>query len=192
MSSGKYVPQLRSIPSPERSTSLKARESWHILGIISEFVEATERLAEIRPAVSIFGSARIQPGHRWYESTVDIARRLSAQRPADRPPLQVLIEVNVSGESSKGGLAPEEVAGFAAALRDLPGLVLRGLMCLPAPEDDFARQRVAFARLRDLLVGLGDPALDTLSMGTSSDLEAAIAEGATLVRVGTAIFGARA
>lgn len=123
---------------------------------------------------------------------LDIARRLSAQRPADRPPLQVLIEVNVSGESSKGGLGPEEVAGFAAALRDLPGLALRGLMCLPAPEDDFARQRVAFARLRDLLVGLGDPALDTLSMGTSSDLEAAIAEGATLVRVGTAIFGARA
>jgi uncharacterized protein (TIGR00730 family) len=77
MSSGKHVPQLRSIPSPERSTSLKARESWHILGIISEFVEATERLAEIRPAVSIFGSARIRPGHRWYESTVDIARRLS-------------------------------------------------------------------------------------------------------------------
>ncbi len=68
---------MRSIPSPERSTSLKARESWHILGIISEFVEATERLAEIRPAVSIFGSARIRPGHRWYESTVDIARRLS-------------------------------------------------------------------------------------------------------------------
>ena len=77
MSSGKHVPQLRSIPSPERSTSLKARESWHILGIISEFVEATERLAEIRPAVSIFGSARIRPGHRWYDSTVDIARRLS-------------------------------------------------------------------------------------------------------------------
>lgn len=77
MSSGKHVPQLRSIPSPERSTSLKARESWHILGIISEFVEATERLAEIRPAVSIFGSARIRPGHRWYDSTVEIARRLS-------------------------------------------------------------------------------------------------------------------
>ena len=71
------MPQLRGIRSPERSTSLKARESWHILGIISEFVEATERLAEIRPAVSIFGSARIKPGHRWYELTVDLARRLS-------------------------------------------------------------------------------------------------------------------
>lgn len=77
MSSGKHVPQLRSIPSPERSTPLKARESWHILGIISEFVEATERLAEIRPAVSIFGSARIRPGHRWYELTVELSRQLS-------------------------------------------------------------------------------------------------------------------
>ena len=77
MSSSKQVPQLRAIASQERSTSLKARESWHILGIISEFVEATERLAEIRPAVSIFGSARVHPGHRWYEATVDLARRLS-------------------------------------------------------------------------------------------------------------------
>ena len=71
------MPQLRAIPSPERSTSLKARESWHIFGIISEFVEATEKLAEIRPAVSIFGSARVRPGHRWYELTVDVARMLS-------------------------------------------------------------------------------------------------------------------
>lgn len=77
MSGSKHVPQLRSIPSPERSTSLKARESWHILGIISEFVEATERLADIRPAVSVFGSARVRPGHRWYETTVTLSRLLS-------------------------------------------------------------------------------------------------------------------
>jgi uncharacterized protein (TIGR00730 family) len=77
MSSTKHVPQLRSISSPERSTALKARESWHILGIISEFVEATERLAEVRPAVSIFGSARVRPGHRWYELTVALSRMLS-------------------------------------------------------------------------------------------------------------------
>jgi uncharacterized protein (TIGR00730 family) len=73
----KHVPPLRAIPSPERSTSIKARESWHILGIISEFVEATERLSEIRPAVSVFGSARIRPGHRWYELTVTLGRMLS-------------------------------------------------------------------------------------------------------------------
>ena len=77
MSDSKHVPQLRSIPSQERSTAVKARESWHILGIISEFVEATEKLSEIRPAVSIFGSARIKPGPRWYETTVDLARQLS-------------------------------------------------------------------------------------------------------------------
>jgi uncharacterized protein (TIGR00730 family) len=77
MSSSKQVPQLRAITGQERATSLKARESWHVFGIISEFVEATERLAEIRPAVSIFGSARVRPGHRWYELTVDLARKLS-------------------------------------------------------------------------------------------------------------------
>jgi uncharacterized protein (TIGR00730 family) len=77
MSDNKHVPQLRAIPSSERSTSVKARESWHILGIISEFVEATEKLSEVRPAVSIFGSARIKPGHKWYELTVQLARQLS-------------------------------------------------------------------------------------------------------------------
>jgi uncharacterized protein (TIGR00730 family) len=77
MSSNKHVPQLRAIPNPERSTSLKARESWHILGIISEFVEAAEKLSEIRPAVSIFGSARIRTGHPWYALTVELARLLS-------------------------------------------------------------------------------------------------------------------
>ncbi len=77
MSSNKHVPQVRAIPSQERSTSVKARESWHILGIISEFVEAAEKLSEIRPAVSIFGSARIQPDHKWYQLTVQLSRQLS-------------------------------------------------------------------------------------------------------------------
>jgi uncharacterized protein (TIGR00730 family) len=77
MSRTKQIPQLREIASSERSTTLKARESWHILGIISEFIEATEKLASIRPAVSIFGSARIAPGHRWYDLTVELSRRLS-------------------------------------------------------------------------------------------------------------------
>ena len=122
----------------------------------------------------------------------DFARRLSDQRPAGRPPLQVLIEVNVSGEATKGGVAAEDVAAVADEVRRLPGLTLRGLMCLPAPETDPARQRAAFARLRAILLALDDPALDTLSMGTSGDLEAAVAEGATIVRVGTALFGARA
>jgi PLP dependent protein len=122
---------------------------------------------------------------------LDIAQRLSAQRPAGRAPLQTLIEVNVSGEASKGGVAPAAVPALALAIRALPGLRLRGLMSLPAPEDDPRRQRAAFAELRQALEALADPTLDTLSMGTSADLEAAIAEGATIVRVGTAIFGAR-
>ncbi|HMM74474.1 MAG TPA: YggS family pyridoxal phosphate-dependent enzyme [Gammaproteobacteria bacterium] len=122
----------------------------------------------------------------------DLARRLSAQRPPDKPPLQVLIEVNVSGEATKGGVERAEVAALAAEVRRLPRLRLRGLMCLPAPETDPERQRAAFAALRAILLALEDPSLDTLSMGTSGDLEAAIAEGATIVRVGTALFGARA
>lgn len=121
----------------------------------------------------------------------DLARRLSAQRPAGKPPLQVLIEVNVGDEATKGGVAGEDVAALATEVRRLPGLALRGLMCLPPPEPDPARQRAAFARLRVLLLALDDPRLDTLSMGTSSDLEAAVAEGATIVRVGTALFGPR-
>ena len=122
-----------------------------------------------------------------------IARRLAEQRPARLPPLQVCIEVNVSGEASKSGVAPAEVPALAQLIAGLPQLKLRGLMAIPEPTPDEALQRSRFALLRTLkddLVRAGLP-LDTLSMGMSADLEAAIAEGATLVRVGTAIFGAR-
>lgn len=122
-----------------------------------------------------------------------IARRLSEQRDAHRPPLQVCIQVNVSGEVSKSGVAPDELAALADAVAALPRLRLRGLMCIPEPTPDAALQRERFAllrRLRDELIARGH-ALDTLSMGMSDDLEAAIAEGSTLVRVGSAIFGAR-
>ena len=124
-----------------------------------------------------------------------IAQRLSQQRPPGRPPLQVCIQVNVSGEASKGGVEPGEVAGLARQFALLSGLRLRGLMAIPAPSDDYQEQRTAFRCLRllqeQLIAGEG-LALDTLSMGMSHDLEAAIAEGATLVRIGTAIFGERA
>ncbi|GAB4479727.1 MAG: YggS family pyridoxal phosphate-dependent enzyme [Burkholderiaceae bacterium] len=122
-----------------------------------------------------------------------IAQRLSEQRPADRPPLAVLVQVNVSGEASKRGVAPEQASDLAHAVARLPRLRLRGLMAIPEPERDAARQRVPFARLRELLQRLQREglAVDTLSMGMSADLEAAIAEGATIVRVGTAIFGQR-
>ncbi|SUX29577.1 YggS family pyridoxal phosphate-dependent enzyme [Chromobacterium vaccinii] len=122
-----------------------------------------------------------------------IAERLSAQRPDVLPPLNVCVQVNVSGEDSKSGCAPEEAAALARAAAALPGLRLRGLMCVPEPTQDAARLAAQFARLRGLLLQLNAEglALDTLSMGMSADLEAAVAEGATLVRVGSAIFGQR-
>jgi len=122
-----------------------------------------------------------------------IAQRLNDARPAHLPPLNVLIQVNVSGEVSKNGVAPGEERALAAAIRRMPRLRLRGLMAIPEPDPDRAVHRARFALLRRLLEGLHaeDAAADTLSMGMSDDLEAAVAEGATIVRVGTAIFGAR-
>ncbi|MCD4498387.1 YggS family pyridoxal phosphate-dependent enzyme [Chromobacterium vaccinii] len=122
-----------------------------------------------------------------------IAERLSAQRPDGLPPLNVCVQVNVSGEDSKSGCAPEEAAALARAAAALPRLRLRGLMCIPEPTQDATRLAAQFARLRGLLQQLNAEglALDTLSMGMSADLEAAVAEGATLVRVGSAIFGQR-
>lgn len=122
-----------------------------------------------------------------------IAERLSAQRPPGLPPMQVCIEVNVSGEASKGGVAPAELPALAAAVAALPGLRLRGLMAIPAPTFDGAAQRAAFRQVRELFddLKMRGHALDTLSMGMSGDLEAAILEGATIVRIGTALFGER-
>ena len=126
-----------------------------------------------------------------------VARRLSEQRPAQLPPLNVCIQVNVSGEQTKSGVTPEEALPLAAVIAGLPNLRLRGLMSIPEATDDFSLQRQRFARLRSLLQQLNQvrtasqPALDTLSMGMSADMEAAILEGATMVRIGTAIFGSR-
>lgn len=122
-----------------------------------------------------------------------IAQRLNDARPAALPPLNVCIQVNVSGEASKSGVAPGDVVALAQAISPLPRLKLRGLMAIPEPTSDSALRRRRFALLRELqhqLIAAGH-ALDTLSMGMSDDLEDAIAEGATLVRVGSAIFGAR-
>lgn len=148
---------------------------WHFIGPIQS--NKTRALAE----------------HFDWVHSVDrlkIAERLSAQRPAHLPPLNICLQVNISEEPSKSGCLPEEVPALAAAIAGLPGLRLRGLMAIPAPSTDPAVQRAAFARLRQLQAALPLP-LDTLSMGMSDDLEAAIAEGATWVRVGSALFGAR-
>lgn len=123
-----------------------------------------------------------------------IAERLSEARGPGRPPLQVCVQVNVSGEASKSGVAPDEAGTLAHAVAKLPNLRLRGLMAIPEPTSDMAKARQRFAALRELREALNADGLelDTLSMGMSDDLEAAIQEGATMVRIGTAIFGKRA
>jgi pyridoxal phosphate enzyme (YggS family) len=149
--------------------------SWHFIGPIQS--NKTRAIAE---------------QFDWVHSVdrLKIAQRLSAQRPTERPPLQVCLQVNVSGEASKGGVPPGEVAALAAAVARLPQLQLRGLMAIPEPTDDVALQRARFRLLRELRDAAGIP-LDALSMGMSDDLESAIAEGATMVRVGRAVFGER-
>lgn len=133
---------------------------------------------------------------RWVHSvdSLKIAQRLSEQKPADAPEINICLQVNISNETSKSGVQPEELAALASQIAALPGIRLRGLMAIPAPEQDFAQQRAVFAQVRALqedLVAQGFT-LDTLSMGMTDDMEAAIAEGATIVRIGTAIFGSRA
>ena len=152
--------------------------SWHFIGAVQS--------NKTRPIA----------GHFDWVHSIDrekIAVRLSARRPAERGPLDVCIEVDVSGEDTKSGISPEGVEPLARIVRELPGLRLRGLMAIPRPEPDFESQRIPFRLLREILddlnaKGLG---LDTLSMGMTGDLEAAIAEGATIVRIGTAVFGPR-
>ena len=131
----------------------------------------------------------------WVHSVdrAKIAERLAAARPVELAPLQVCIQVNIGGEDTKSGIAPDDVAALAHAIGALPRLTLRGLMAIPPASDDVRVQRRHFAALREIKERLnaGGFALDTLSMGMSADLEAAIAEGATIVRIGTAIFGER-
>ncbi|MGD9659909.1 MAG: YggS family pyridoxal phosphate-dependent enzyme [Porticoccaceae bacterium] len=153
---------------------------WHFIGAI--------QTNKTRPIAENFAWAHCVDREK-------IARRLSDQRPAHLPPLNLCIQVNIDGEDTKSGLAPNEVAPLATAIAAMPGLRLRGLMAIPQPQTDLQKQRQPFFRLHQLLdtlsalPGLAD--LDTLSMGMSADMEAAIAEGATIVRIGTAIFGAR-
>jgi pyridoxal phosphate enzyme (YggS family) len=139
---------------------------------------------------------RLVAAHFAWAHTVDrlkIAQRLSEQRPPSAPPLQVCIQVNVDGGASKSGVAPEEAADLAHAIAALPRLALRGLMTIPEPAADFEAQLAVHGKARELFDSLRAQglALDTLSMGMTADLEAAIHAGSTMVRVGTAIFGGR-
>jgi pyridoxal phosphate enzyme (YggS family) len=152
--------------------------TWHFIGRLQS--------NKTRPIAEAFA---------WVHTLdrLKVAERLAAQRPFHAPPLNVCLQVNLAGETSKGGVAPQELPALAAAVAGLPRLKLRGLMCLPPPEQERARQRYWFAQLRmhlERLNGAG-AALDTLSMGMSDDFEAAILEGATIVRLGTVLFGPR-
>jgi len=140
--------------------------------------------------------SRLVAEHFAWCHTVDrlkLAQRLATQRPEHLPPLNVLIQVNISDESSKSGIQAEELNELAAAITKLPQLRLRGIMAIPAPEPDYARQLVVCQRMATLYHALAEhyPEVDTLSLGMSDDLDAAITAGSTLVRVGSAIFGAR-
>ncbi len=151
---------------------------WHFIGPLQS--------NKTRPVAEHFS---------WVHSVdrLKIAERLATQRPQELPPLNVCVEINVSNEASKSGCSPDEAAALCKAVAALPRLRLRGLMTIPAPTPDPAQARQQFARLRELFDELNQQglALDTLSMGMSDDLEAALLEGATIVRVGTAIFGER-
>jgi pyridoxal phosphate enzyme (YggS family) len=157
---------------------LRERIEWHLIGPLQS--NKTRVVAE---------------NFDWVQ-TVDrlkLAERLSAQRPAALPPLDICLQVNISGEASKSGLAPRDLVATALAVASLPRLNLRGLMAIPEPDGDFEAQRRPHRALRELFESLQAEGLllDTLSMGMSADLEAAINEGSTLVRVGSAIFGDR-
>jgi pyridoxal phosphate enzyme (YggS family) len=170
---------------------------------VQEALAKVDALADLRPALEwhLIGplqsnKTRVVAETFDWVHTVDrlkIAERLSAQRPPGMAPLNICLQVNVDGQASKSGVAFGELPALAQAMAALPGLRLRGLMSIPEPVEGLAAQRLPHQRLREAFDALraGGLALDTLSMGMSADLEAAMLEGATLVRVGTAIFGAR-
>ncbi len=170
---------------------------------VQEALVKIAALADLRPAIEwhLIGplqsnkTREVAAAFDWVHSVdrLKLAERLSAQRPPGLPPLQVCLQVNTSGEASKSGVAPADTLALARSVIALPNLRLRGLRASPAPAMGFDAQRPAHRALRELLETLRAQglALDTLSMGMSADLEAAVAEGATIVRIGTAIFGDR-
>ncbi len=155
-----------------------AQLEWHFIGSIQS--NKTREIAQ----------------HFQWVHTVDrvkIARRLNEMRPSHLAPLNICLQVNISGEASKSGIEPQQLKQLAADCSSLSNIKLRGLMAMPAPASDFDKQRLPFQKMQQLLTELQSdyPEMDTLSMGTSDDLQAAIAEGATMIRIGTSIFGAR-
>jgi len=191
----------KAFPAADIEAAAAAGQRLFGESYLNEALEKMERLAHLRLGWHFIGpiqsnkTRRLAEHFDWIQSLdrLKIARRLNEQRPEGLPPINVLLQVNISGEASKAGLEPGALPETAEAVQSLPRLKLRGLMAIPARTSRFGEQRAAFARLRELYEALREQGmpLDTLSMGMSGDLEAAIAEGSTLVRVGTGIFGPR-
>lgn len=186
----------------------KVRLAWHAdqrhfaENYLQEALDKMEALADLDITWHYIGPIQsnktraIAERFHWVHSVdrIKVARRLGEQRPASLPPLNILLQVNISGEASKSGVAPEDLPALAREAAGVPGLALAGLMAIPAPVHDFAAQRESFRRLRELrddLLAAGLGQCRELSMGMSGDFEAAIAEGATMIRIGTDIFGPR-
>lgn len=150
--------------------------TWHFIGPIQS--------NKTRPIASRFS---------WVHSVdrLKIAKRLSDQRPGQLPPLNICLQVNISGENSKSGAALDDLPRLISEIKELPRLKLRGVMAIPAPQPDYELQREPYRKLNQAIARLNDPKLDTFSYGMTGDLRAAIAEGATMVRIGTALFGKR-
>lgn len=203
---GRPVDSVTLLAVSKRQTAEAVREAWQAgqrafgENYVQEALAKMDALADLHGAIEwhLIGPLQsnkarvVATSFDWVHSVdrLDLAQRLARQRPADRGPLNVCLQVNISGEDTKHGVAPADVPALAAAVAVLPQLRLRGLMSIPAPAEGLAAQRAPHRALRELMQALPMP-LDTLSMGMSADLEAAVQEGATLVRIGTAIFGER-
>lgn len=197
--------QLIAVSKTQPAAAVAAAYAWgqHRFGenYLQEALEKQQQLANLEIEWHFIGPIQsnktrpIAEHFAWVHSVdrLKIAQRLSDQRPSQLPPLQICLQVNIDNETTKAGVSLAELPALAQAVAALPRLQLRGLMAIPEASDDPIKQRAAFTQLREALAQLKREGLnlDTLSMGMSGDLEAAIAEGATFVRVGTDIFGAR-
>ncbi len=189
--------------SNQIETAVRAGLSDIAENYLQEALKKQAELSHLQPVWHFIGpiqsnkAAKIAVNFSWVHSvtSIKIAERLSRQRPGHLDPLQVLIQVNISDEATKSGVSPSSVTELALAIQTLPNLQLRGLMAVPAHTDSLTLQREPFQAMRQLLekvrTDINAASMDQLSMGMSQDMEAAIAEGATMVRIGTAIFGSR-
>jgi pyridoxal phosphate enzyme (YggS family) len=185
-------------PAVDIRTAFEAGQRCFGENYLQEALEKQQQLADLAIEWHYIGpiqsnKTRAIAEHFDWVHSVDrekIARRLSEQRPAGKPPLNICLQINVDNEDTKSGITLDELPALYSAIKDLPGIQVRGLMAIPAPSTDPAQQQTSFAKVQQAMQLLsGD--LDTLSMGMSGDLESAIAAGSTIVRIGTDIFGAR-